>query len=181
MSNAKIKPPYLLVSHGASALAARLFYRDHAKDSAGLVFVEPGVPTNRQDMLPLLPPESANDGQAVKSWRASLFNTDWSAFPENMDWDTSAAQAAKVTSLGNTPLIVLWMSQATIDGYNQGLPANLADGMKQLDGKWERDTTQLSTTSEVRYGTLSGYGLPMQEAPLVVKAILDMLQQVKSK
>jgi pimeloyl-ACP methyl ester carboxylesterase len=178
---AKITPPYVLVSSGVAALAARLNYRDHADALAGIVFVEPSSPSAKADMQPLIPAEAAGDNATVKAWRQLYNDTNWFSWPEALNLDSSITQASKVTSLGSIPLTIVWPSAATIDSYVAGLPADNATKIKAAFDKWQKETAQLSTKSTVIVSTQTGGSLAQKDPQLVTKAILDMFQLVKTK
>ena len=181
LDSAKIAPPYVLVSSGIAALAARLNYRDHTQNLVGMVFVEPSSPSAKADMQPLLPAETASDSATVKAWRQLYNDTNWFSWPEGLNLDSSMTQASKVTSLGSIPLTILWPSPATIDSYVAGLPADNAAKVKAAFDKWQKESAQLSPKSSVSVSTQTGGSLAQKDPQLVIKAILDMLDQVKTK
>lgn len=181
LDTAKITPPYVLVSSGIAALAARLNYRDHAQALAGIVFVEPSSPGAKADMQPLIPAESASDNATVKAWRQFYNDSNWFSWPEALNLDSSITQASKVTSLDTMPLTILWPSAATIDSYVAGLAADNATKIKAVFDKWQKETAQLSTKSTVIVSTQTGGSLAQKDPQLVIKAILDMVAQAKAR
>lgn len=109
LKNGDIRKPYVLVGHSWGGALAVLYAGTH-DDVAGVVLVDGVAPDSDSVIHAALPPKRAGESQAITELRNEA-PTKPLDDPENLDWPKSMAEAGKVTSLGDTPLIVISAGQ----------------------------------------------------------------------
>lgn len=101
-----IKKPYVFVGHSWGGPLAVLYAGTHGDDVKGVVLVDGTVPGQDAAVHAALPPKRAGEPPLITEIRNEV-PTKPLDDPEDMDWTKSLAEAGKVTSLGDTPLIVI--------------------------------------------------------------------------
>jgi pimeloyl-ACP methyl ester carboxylesterase len=194
LKNANIPGPYVMVGHSLGGLTVRVFVHDYASEVAGVVLIDSMTPQQfaqspadirpRSDtqsrpfnlmvalgrlgvvrllakplgILPAAPPNAkAYYASGVRPQNIQAFIDDSKGMP------TAGAQAAAVESFGDLPLIVLTASLNDIPGW----PA------------WQKELLQLSSNSQQLFAENSGHNIEFDEPDAAVKAILQMVGQVR--
>lgn len=107
LKNGDIRKPYVLVGHSWGGALAVLYAGTH-DDVEGVVLVDGSVPGQDAATRAALPPKRSGESPAMTEIRNEVSaEAKPIADPENLDWPKSLAEAGTVTSLGDTPLIVI--------------------------------------------------------------------------
>ena len=172
---AGIKPPYVLVAHSSGGWNAMVYGEQYADEVAGVVMVDVRPPQMSAQSLKAMPPEKADEPDAVRQTRADL--TDWehdpSRNPEGLDLIKSAVQASAAPGFGDDPLIVLTAGDRR--DTTEGLPADLA---KTFDGIWMDLQAKLADlSSKGRQEIVEGatHDMPFEKPDVVAEAIREVL------
>jgi pimeloyl-ACP methyl ester carboxylesterase len=172
---AGIKPPYVLVGHSSGGWNVMVYGGQYASEVAGVVMVDVRPPLASDEFRKALPPEKANEPEAIHQTRADL--TDWehdpTLNPEGLDLIKSAQEAAASPGFGDRPLVVLTAGDRA--AVTEGLPATLAT---TFDGIWMSLQAKLATlSSKGRQEIVTGatHDMPDEKPDVVVKAIRDVM------
>jgi pimeloyl-ACP methyl ester carboxylesterase len=186
--NARIGGPYILVGHSLGGELVRLFADQYPKKVAGIVLVDAAHPDMGPRLLAGLPPESADEPESVMTWR-QLFT--WisdlkaSPYPNPEGWDTQAgnAQVKATKPLGELPLVVISQNPDN-PFFVANIPPSLTKTNNQLQQIWQDlqgELAGLSTNSTHLIAARSGHNIPIEEPALVVDAILELTNEVRSR
>jgi pimeloyl-ACP methyl ester carboxylesterase len=105
LKNGDIHKPYVLVGHSWGGALAVLYAGTH-DDVEGVVLVDGSVPGLDAVVHAALPPKRTGESQAITEIRNEVPAKPLDD-PEHLDWPKALAEAGTVTSLGDTPLIVI--------------------------------------------------------------------------
>jgi pimeloyl-ACP methyl ester carboxylesterase len=97
LDHAHVAPPYVLVGHSYGGLLARLFAHEHADETAGIVLVDAMGRDQTRRVLAIWPKSQAKALRREQSRRVR----------DGVDVPMGEALAARVGSLGDTPLAVV--------------------------------------------------------------------------
>jgi pimeloyl-ACP methyl ester carboxylesterase len=176
---AKIPPPYILVGHSIGGFTVRMHASKYPSDVAGVVLVDSSIPDQWSKWLAMLPPESAQDPEAVKGMRRFLTAqmADPKNNPEHLDLPASGAQVRAAGDFGGKPLAVI--SHSRTWSMDPKLPQDLSDKMERLWQEWQNQLCHLSTRSSHKVAVKAGHYIQPEEPQLVVDAILEVSKQAQ--
>ncbi len=133
-------------------------------------------------LAPRLIPDRGLPPEVLPAYRAVLATTGYftAALAETSGWDRSAAEvrAAKITSFGDLPLVV--MSR----GQEQKLPGVSDQELRALEKGWltlQSRMLSLSSRSRLVVADKSDHFIQLRQPDLVVKAIRDVWSQAKNR
>ncbi len=132
LASARLPPPYVLVGHSYGGLLARLFAHAHPDETAGVVLVDAMGRAQTRRQLAIWPPSQL---RAVRRMVATPVR-------DGVDLGAGEALAARVTSLGATPLAVVTAGSHR-DEWGRA-PRRLA---QSLDRQWATMQDELAALS----------------------------------
>jgi pimeloyl-ACP methyl ester carboxylesterase len=175
LSNAKVPGPYVLVGHSLGGILARLYASYYPAEVAGMVLVDSTHEDEPDRGLALIPPETLKtmlkearpEDLVVRNPNESLDQCSLRGLMDALNWH------------GDIPLVVL----------TQGLPyrpedysnPSLAPRYYQLHLEMQRDLVRRSPRGRQVMAEKSGHFIHQDQPELVVKAIREVLNGVKSK
>jgi pimeloyl-ACP methyl ester carboxylesterase len=194
LKNANIPGPYVMVGHSLGGLTVRVFVHDYSSEVVGVVLIDSMTPQqfaqSPADLQPQLDSQSRPFNLLIALGRLGIVrllakplgilpsappNAEaYYAFgvrPQNIQalidesqgMPASGVQASAVKSFGDLPLIVLTASLNDKPGW----PA------------WQKDLLKLSSNSQQLFAENSGHNIEFDEPEAAVKAILQMVEQVR--
>jgi pimeloyl-ACP methyl ester carboxylesterase len=193
--------PYILVGHSLAGYVLRSFVAKHASEVAGFVFVEASHPDQWKRMPPELvasvPPawviRLASEVGVVRLFMPSGYpgvpKTDSlnlvvnaylpislpATLEEFRNVRSLADEAARVTSLGDIPLIVI---TGAIESRKDEYPSeSLAKAFLTMWGELQEDLLRLSTRSKQVLATKSGHYVMLDQPEIVIDAIRELVNQ----
>jgi pimeloyl-ACP methyl ester carboxylesterase len=179
LANAKIEGPYVLVGWSIAGLNLRLYASQHSADLVGMVLIDPSSPEQTARFQSLLPPESPNDGTALKAFRRRLSDDrDFAQNVEGIDIPASATQVRAAGTLGDLPLVVITAGRCEACA---GLPKDLAVRVKQTWQEMQKEILTLSTNSTQIVAERSFHCIQCTQPDLVVEAIRKMVEQAHTQ
>lgn len=179
LAAAKVAGPYLLVGHSVGGLHAQVFAARYPRDTAGLVLVSTTHPDQFATWLKLLPPARPDEEKAVAEARAFMTAAQADPAPneERLDMAASAAQAHRLTSLDDKPVIVATHSPRL--RMAPGLPEPIAVRLEQATQAMQRRFLSLSPNARQNVAERAGHGLPHEAPAFVVDNILQGVAAVR--
>jgi pimeloyl-ACP methyl ester carboxylesterase len=173
---AKLEPPFVFVGHSSGGWNVMVYGDRYPDDVSGVVMVDVRPPAFSERSAVALPPEAANEPEALHQARAE---TDWekdpSRNPEGLDLIESAAQASASGGFGGRPLVVLTAGDRA--AVTEGLPTAVAD---DLDAIWMELQTQLvglSTKGRQVIVPDATHDMPFEKPDVIVGAIKDVMAE----
>ncbi|MGZ4279445.1 MAG: alpha/beta fold hydrolase [Solirubrobacteraceae bacterium] len=109
LEHAHIPPPYVLVGHSYGGLLVRLFAKAHPAETAGVVLVEAMGRNQDRRLLPIWRAQPARV-------RRALPEPGVPAVEDGVDLPAGEALAARIRTLGDTPLAVITRGRPDDDG-----------------------------------------------------------------
>jgi len=168
LQNGNIEGPYMLVGHSLGGMYARLYTHLYPKEVVGLVLVDSSHPDSFERSAAILPPESPDDSESLRTYR---------------DWFTNVTKDPTLTpdllapgSLGDLPLVVL---TSPVKQRAEDLPIDIS---RQFDDIWvelQEELALLSSNSTHILVEGSGHFIQHDDPPLVVEAILGVLEEAR--
>ena len=188
LGTARIGGPYILVGHSLGGELVIVFADQYPEEVAGIVQVDAAHPDLGSRLLAGLPPESADESEGVMSLRRFLTwasDSNGSPYPDPEGWDTQAcsAQVRATKSLGDLPLVVISRSPDSLP-FSAGTPPLPAETNARLLQIWQElqvELTGLSTNSTHVMAVRAGHQIPFEEPELVVDAILELVNEIRSR
>ena len=194
LKNANIPGPYIMVGHSLGGLTVRVFVHDYASEVVGVVLIDSMTPQqftqSPTEVHPRLETQSRPFNPLVLLGRLGIVRlfgkplgiiTDavpnpeaYNAFsirPQNIQalmdesqgMPAAGAQASAVKTFGDLPLLVLTAKLTDIPGWQE----------------WQIELLQLSSNSQQLFAENSGHNIEFDEPDAAVKAILQMVEQVR--
>ncbi len=183
LANAHIDGPFVLVGHSLGGWFVRAYAASYPGEVVGMVLVEATPADWFSRELAVLPPQAADESLKVTSYRSgeSKFWNDTSGTQgEYLNIAASAAQAAKQTTLGDMPLVVLSQSP---DAFTLliNLPKELAAKITDAWQQAQVEHSKLSTNGSLVVATFAGHQIQSAEPQLVIDAILKVVEEARKK
>jgi pimeloyl-ACP methyl ester carboxylesterase len=175
LRNADVPGPYVLVGHSLGGILARLYASYYPNEVAGMVFVDSAHEDEVDRGLKLIPPDTLKamlkaarpEDLVVTSPNETIDHCSLRALMDALDWHA------------DIPLVVL----------TQGLPyraedysnPSLAPRYYQLHLEMQRDLVSRSPRGRQVLAEKSGHFIHQDQPELVVKAIREVVGEVKRK
>jgi hypothetical protein len=140
-----------------------------------MVLVDSTHPDVFVRMRALLPPETANESQAIKEAREFLRNT--ARNDEGLDQDKSFEQDRGITSLGDLPLVVVAAGKRY--DWSPDFPVDVGAKIENDWRELQKDLTKLSSRSSIVIAKNSGHIIPEDQPEIVVDAIRQVVDRVR--
>jgi len=134
LDHAHIPPPYVLVGHSYGGVLARIFANTHRDETAGVVLIEATGRNFDRRQLPIWRAQP-------RSVRRRLPKPTTHLVKDGVDLGASQALADKVTTLGETPLVVITRGR---DDPGNPLPPSARRGLDRL---WATTQDELAALS----------------------------------
>jgi len=154
LSEAKIKPPYILVGHSFGGVNMRIFATEYQNEVCGLVLVDSTPEDYRERFLSTMPQDfqQAYNKQFV--------------YEGNYDEFMASLKQLKETSRKlNTPLIVL----------SAGKKAHYSMESQELWNEMQREILEISSDGELVIAENSGHYIQNDEPEIVVSSIKKLI------
>ena len=181
--NGRIGGPYVLVGHSMGGFFVRVYASAYPDEVVGMVLVDASPPDMLSRQMALLPPKPSDEPPALARFRLQqeLF---WSSTSgsqgEYLNIADSAAEAGKVASLGDMPLVVLSRSptsSAAVWGVTPELDAKLEVDWQQA----QVEQARLSTNGSLVVATRAGHIISVDEPQLVIDAIFKVVSEARQR
>lgn len=177
ISKARIETPFVLVGHSLGGMYSLHYAAEYPDQVLGLVLVEPLHPDYWPRFNALLPTPSADEPAPITEMRA--WSQDFRTF-ERLDFETSADQVKAVTSLGDTPLVVI-TARSTAKPDDPRLPLDVFQQQVSLWEELQSDLAALSSSSTHINATTTNHVVQESEPQVVIDAILSILSLVDGR
>jgi pimeloyl-ACP methyl ester carboxylesterase len=188
LGTARIGGPYILVGHSLGGELVRVFVDQYPEEVAGIVLVDAAHPDLGSRLLAGLPPEAADEPEGVMFWRRFLTwasDSNGSPYPNPEGWDTQAsnAQVRATKPLGDLPLVVISRSPDSplFAAGTPPLPTETNARLLQIWQDLQVELAGLSTNSTHVMAVRAGHQIPNEEPALVVDAILELANEIRSR
>jgi pimeloyl-ACP methyl ester carboxylesterase len=194
LKNANIPGPYIMVGHSLGGLTVRVFVHDYASEVIGIVLidsmtpqqfaqsptdVQPRLNTQSRPFNPLVAlghlgivrllakplgilPDAPPNPEAYYALGVRPQNIQ-ALMDDSQGMPAAGAQASAVKTFGDLPLIVLTAKLNNIPGWQE----------------WQTELLQLSSNNQQLFAENSGHNIEFDEPDAAVKAILQMVEQVR--
>jgi pimeloyl-ACP methyl ester carboxylesterase len=161
-----IRPPIVLVGHSAGGLFMRIFAHDYPTEVAAMVFIDPATEASYERMRQ----SSPKDWQTMETKLPAGLSQQWAALPASLD---------EARSAWPLPPIRYVMITAMKPLGEWGLKSR--DDMEEWRSEHQTLLSQLpsTTTTHIIFPQVDHLGVLKE--PAVAKAILDTLEQVRSR
>jgi len=154
LTEAKIKPPYILVGHSFGGVNMRMFATEYQNEVCGLVLVDSTHEDYRERFLPTMP----QDFQRVYN-KQFVYEGNYDEFMESL-------KQLKETRLKlNVPLIVL----------SAGKKAHYSKESQELWNEMQREILEISSDGELVIAENSAHYIQNDEPELVVSSIKKLI------
>jgi len=179
LKDADVTAPYVLVGFSVGGYITRLFANLYPDEVVGMVLLDSSHAYQNARFLAALPPETSNDCQELKDYRAKLQGPHIiPVAPQiSLDFDASADKVRAVEgNLGNLPLVVLTA------GRSEWPDCFLAEVREHLDQAWidmQDDLASLSTNSTHLVADESGHSF-VEQPEMVIDAIQRVVQAIQT-
>jgi pimeloyl-ACP methyl ester carboxylesterase len=197
---ANIEPPYVLVGHSMAGYDVRLYANAYPSEVVGMVLVDASHP-DQENRFPLELKAMEGSWSREQEFitytlpfgiprlfgfcdddpveRAAECNSnsareqvaEMKAFPE------SAAQTAKIGSLGSMPLVVLSHDP---DRLNSELPPDIAKSTNQAWEKMQEELAHLSTRGTQTISKNSTHYIQLDDPQLVISSVRNVVEQARN-
>jgi pimeloyl-ACP methyl ester carboxylesterase len=179
--NAHIDGPYVLVGHSLGAWFVRMYAAAYPGEVAGMVLVDATPPDMLSRERAVIQPKPSDETYPAKSvWLSEeKFWTDTAGKQgESLNIAGSAEQVAKVTTVGDLPLVVISHNPT---GADSGLPADLNTKFEDTWQQAQLEQSKLSTNGRLVVATKSGHMIMRDEPQLVIDTILQVVEMARKR
>jgi len=197
---ANIEPPYVLVGHSMAGYDVRLYANAYPSEVVGMVLVDASHP-DQENRFPLelkamegswsreqefitytLPfgiPRLFGfcDDDPVERAAECNSNSAREQVAEMKTFPESAAQTAKIGSLGSMPLVVLSHDP---DRLNSELPPDIAKSTNQAWEKMQEELAHLSTRGTQTISKNSSHYIQLDDPQLVISSVRNVVEQARN-
>jgi pimeloyl-ACP methyl ester carboxylesterase len=175
LAGAHIEGPYVLVGHNFGGLNVVLYADRFPAEVAGIVLENSLHPDQFTRFMAALPPESPSDSAGLKVLRQKFA----SPSQYSIDLDASFDQARSVKSLRDIPTIVLTSASPNLEWRD--IPADVQAKLDQEQQAMQNELTRLSSDSKQIIATTNQQVIHFYEPQLVIEAIVNMVEFVRSE
>jgi pimeloyl-ACP methyl ester carboxylesterase len=188
LEKAHIGGPYILVGWSMGGMLVRIFADQHPGEVAGVVLLDSAHPDMGLRLLACLPPELAGEPENIQylrqwfMWMSGSNESPSFTIAENVDIRPGNQQARAVSTLGDLPLVVISQGPNVRGlGYDWGpLPTETEACLQQTWQDMQGELAGLSSNT-TRLTARGGHGFPVEEPELVVDAILELVNEIRSR
>lgn len=183
LANARIGGPYVLVGYSLGGLFVRSYAAQYPHDVVGMVLVDAVSADYYSRARAVLPAVTGNEPEALTSFRRSLASFWGSSRGTNADRVNIAGslqQAARLTSLGDLPLVALSHGGSS-ELFSAGLPGDLGARLEQMWLETVTEQARLSTNGRLVVASQPDHAIHQAEPQLVIDAILNVLEQARKR
>jgi pimeloyl-ACP methyl ester carboxylesterase len=179
LKDAEMTAPYVLVGFSVGGYITRLYTNLYPHEVGGITLLDSSHEDQNARFLAALPPQTENDCQELKNYRAELAGPHLlPVSPQiNLDFDASAAQVRTLErNLGNLPLVVLTAGRSEWPDCFQ------PEVRQQLDQAWlemQDDLASLSGNSTHPVAEESGHTFA-EQPEMVIDAIQKVVRAVRT-
>jgi pimeloyl-ACP methyl ester carboxylesterase len=161
-----IRPPIVLVGHSAGGLFMRIVAHDYPTEVAAMVFIDPATEASYERMRQ----SSPKDWQTMETKLPAGLSQQWAALPASLD------EARSAWPLPPIPYVMITAMKPLGEW---GLKSR--DDMEEWRSEHQTLLSQLpsTTTTHIIFPQVDHLGVLKE--PAVAKAILDTLEQVRSR
>ncbi len=168
LKNAGIEGPYVLVGHSLGGIYMRLFADFYPEEVVGLVLVDSAHIDDPKRCKDVLPPESLNESESLRSIREYLANP--LTFPEIPE------RIFAPGSLGDMPLVVLSVPKQQ---RPDDLPAEFRDALDMIWVDLQEEWALISTRSTHILVYESSHFIQKDQPDQVIDAIKQVVEDVR--
>ncbi|MDK7669553.1 alpha/beta fold hydrolase [Cytobacillus oceanisediminis] len=155
LSEAKIKPPYILVGHSFGGVNMRMFATEYPNEVCGLVLIDSTPEDYRERFLPTM----SQDFQQAYN-KQFVYEGNYDEFMESLKQLKDTRQKL------NVPLIVL----------SAGKKAHYSMGSQKLWNEMQREILEISSDGELVIAENSAHYIQNDEPEVVVCAIKKLIE-----
>lgn len=172
---ADVRPPYVLVGFSVGGWNLMVHEDAHPDDVLGAVMVDVRPPAASQEWLKALPPESADESEAIKMAReeATVFDTDPTLNPEGLLLGDSSVQALETKGFGDRPLIVL--AAADTAALSEGFEPALGTRMEAIWWNLQNELVSRSSKGQLVKVDDASHFIPIDRPDAVADAIREVI------
>ena len=162
------KGPFVLAGHSLGGLYMRLYADQYPEEVVGLVLVDSAHVDDAERCKKVLPPESLNESESLKSIREYLANPlTFTEIPERI---------LEPGSLGDLPLVVLSVPKQQ---RPEDLPASLRDAMDEIWVDLQNEWAMISTNSSHVFVAESSHFIQKDQPDVVIAAIQKVVEMAR--
>jgi pimeloyl-ACP methyl ester carboxylesterase len=174
LAQAGIPGPYVLVGHSIAGYNLVLYAYHYPEETVGLVCVDCRAPMFDKDFMDAMGEEQPDESQEIKDARKEL--TVGLENAEYLDMVASAAQAQKVASLGNVPLVVL-VAEKTLTPDPPAGPLDILGGKIWLKSNEELAKLSSRGRIEIVPGVNHGMIITSDALTKAIQEVVDAARQ----
>jgi len=168
LTNAGIEGPYVLVGHSLGGIYMRLFADYYPEVVVGLVLVDSAHVDDPRRSKEILPPESLNESESLRSIREYLANP--LTFPE------IPGRIFMPGSLGDMPLVVLSVPKQQ---RGEDLPVEFRDALDEIWVDLQEEWALISTRSTHILVFESSHFIQKDQPAQVIDAIKQVVEDAR--
>ncbi|MFN8493324.1 MAG: alpha/beta hydrolase [Caldilineaceae bacterium] len=174
--------PLVIVAHSFGCLHARLFAHQCPEKVAALVFLDSTLPDLGEKLLPFLPPPTAQDSEALQSFRATQEDPKITEEVEGLVANACFAQVQAYRSLGDIPLVHLNSGSLVFDPgaswWPPDLPAELAEAFTQSFSESKLALINLSSKGREVFVQGSGHYIHHDKPEVVIDIVRQVINEI---
>lgn len=174
--------PLVIVAHSFGCLHARLFAHQYPEKVAALIFLDSTFPDLGAKVLPFLPPPTAQDSEALQSFRTTQEDPKITEEIEGLIANICFAQVQAYRSLGDIPLVHLNSGSLVFDPsaswWPPELPAELAEAFTQRFIECKLALTNLSSKGREVFVPGSGHYIHHDKPEMVIDIVRQVINEV---
>ena len=177
LSAAQSEPPVILVGCSFGGMICAYYGAAYPESIGGILLLDPPHPEINQRVLAMLPPETAQDSQALREFHRLHYQELYDPLAvgelETLDLLETAQLMRQNRSLGSIPLMVL---TAGLDEWEEGFPEEIAQKYDQLWLEVQREYAALSTRSTHIIVEDSDHVIHNHKPQLVIQKIIELAE-----
>jgi pimeloyl-ACP methyl ester carboxylesterase len=178
LEDAEMTGPYVLVGFSVGGYITRLFANLYPDKVAGMVLLDSSHEDQNARFLAALPPETGDECQELKDYRAELQGPHVIPIAPQitLDFDASATEVHFIEqNLGNLPLVVLTAGRSE---WPDCFPPEVRENLDQAWQTMQDDLASLSTNGTHLVAEESGHNF-VEQPEMVIDAIQQTIDAVR--
>jgi len=172
----RIPPPYVLAGQSLGGMDALMFAHTYPNTVTGMILIDSSHPDQQRRFAEVLPPRSADESPVLRGFRdgpdAPVMG-EWFDFPRNSEL------MRNLHGLGAKPLIVLTHDPKALAPGGL-VPPQWEELTEPVWQQLQAQLATLSTNSKLIVVEHASHNIQFDQPQVVVKAILDVIRQVKA-